>query len=231
MVLKFTLLISLKYHIKENFKDFLFTKSVQKSLFLSLKSFQGQKGQDMNTVLSAEFPSNIAFKNRVYYSMFYEKDSDSYWFRFHFIIKELIRSWVFIMKSFWQKQKPFKYTDYQFNIWVLWKMYIFHCLLLCNHDFSKRRTTWSTLRKRLTPVVTLRSGVYWSVKILPKKNLYDTIKLQLMSTSSSSWKENRKGHGSKYLIIKCDKDLIRVIFQECLRTGLWLLYAPDSSNI
>ena len=63
MALKLTLLISLKYDIKENFKDFLFTKSVQKSLFLSLKSFQGQKGQDMNSVLSAEFPSNIAFKN------------------------------------------------------------------------------------------------------------------------------------------------------------------------
>lgn len=84
MVLKFTLLISLKYHIKENFKDCLFTKSVQKSLFLGLKSFQGQKGQKVNIVLSAEFPSNIPFKNKVYYSMFYERDSDSYWFRFHF---------------------------------------------------------------------------------------------------------------------------------------------------
>lgn len=68
MVLKSTLLISLKYHIKENFKEYLFTKSVQKSLFLSLKSFQGQKGQDMNTVLSAEFTSNIALRNS---SLFY----------------------------------------------------------------------------------------------------------------------------------------------------------------
>lgn len=77
MVLKFTLLTSLKYHIKENFKDYLFTQSVQKSLFFSLKSFQGQKGQGMNTVSSAEFSSNIAFKSRVYYSVFYERDSDS----------------------------------------------------------------------------------------------------------------------------------------------------------
>jgi len=75
MVLKFTLLISLKYHIKESFKDYLLTKSAQNSLFLSLKSFQGQRGQGMNTILSAEFPSNIMFKNRVYYSIFYERDS------------------------------------------------------------------------------------------------------------------------------------------------------------
>lgn len=82
MVLKFTLLISLKYHIKENFKGCLFTKSVQKCLFLSLKSFQGQKGQDANTVLSAEFSSNITFKHGVYYAMFYKRNSDTYWFRF-----------------------------------------------------------------------------------------------------------------------------------------------------
>lgn len=73
----------------------------------------------------------------------------------------------------------------------------------------------------MTPVVIYRPGACWSVNILPKKNLYDTVKLKLTSTSSSSWKENRKGRGSKYLIIKCNNDLITVIFQECLLTGLW----------
>lgn len=137
------------------------------------------------------------------------------------------------MKSFWQKESPLKFTDYQFNICVLWKMTLLCWLLLCNRDFSKRQCLVNLKEEaaRLTPVVTYRPRVPWSVKILPKKNLYDSIKLKLTSTSSSSWKENRKGHGSKYLIIKCDKDLIRVIFQEYLLTGLWLLYVSDSSNI
>lgn len=100
--------------------------------------------------------------------------------------------------------------------------------------FFKKTLCLVNLKKeaaRLIPAVTYRPRVHWSVKILPKKNLYDSIKLKPTSTSSSSWKENRKGHGSKYLIIKCDKDLIRVIFQEYLLTGLWLLYVSNSSNI
>lgn len=56
VALAFTFLISLKYHINENFKDLLHTKSAQKSLSSTLKSFSGQKGQDMNAALSTQFP-------------------------------------------------------------------------------------------------------------------------------------------------------------------------------
>lgn len=165
--------------------------------------------------------------------MFYERHLNSYWLRFHLIIKEDIQSWVFFINPFDRRKAHWNSLIISLIFGTVKNDFAFLILKMQTWFFKKTLCLVNLKEEaaRLTPVVTYRPRVHWSVKKLPKKNLYDSIKLKLTSTSSSSWKENRKAHGSKYLIIKCDKDLIRVISQEYLLTGLWLFYVSDSSNI